>query len=204
MKLFRIFAIVAMAIVSSINAQAGVVLFSNMGASGLEETDGGESFDIGSSARAASGFRTGSTEQALGRISIVADTVTSGNYAVSIFLDNGFGEPGSLVFTSDSLFLSGLNKGVKTFDFTGTTLAANTSYWILPESGVRWYRESLDDEPIAYNNSGFTYLGAMTKESGSWVATLDNFTVALAIPEPGLTSLLCLSGIALIRRRMKK
>ena len=208
MKLFKILAIAAMAMVSSVSAQAGVVL-SNMGANGLTDTSGIFNGDIQGSTRLASGFTTGSVAQKLDWVSLVGFNNDVTQKTVAIFSDNA-GNPGT-VFATSAVRNVGL-KDVYKFDFTGVTLAANTKYWVLPETGLSWYLNGPLAQPSAQNGSGFTHSGV--RQSGdngaSWSTTTNPFTLAIStsdvppVPEPALTSLLCLSGIALIRRRMKK
>jgi hypothetical protein len=208
MKLFKILAIAAMAMVSSASAQAGVVL-SNMGANGLTDTSDIFNGDIQGTARLASGFTTGSVAQILDWVSIVGFNNDVTQKTVAIFSDNA-GNPGTVFATSAPRNVG--TKDVLKFDFTGVTLAANTKYWVLPELGLSWYLNNSFAQPSAQNGSGFTHSGVRrSDDSGSsWYTTASPFTLAVStsdlppVPEPALTSLLCLSGIALIRRRMKK
>lgn len=204
MKLFRLFAIAAMAMLSAVGAQAGVVIYSNMGADGLTDTSGGDAADITSSSLIASGFTTGSTVKSLASVSLVAQSAIPGNKTVSIFSDNGAGSPGSLYYVSNSTLVAA--KDVYTFGFAPPiVLAANTTYWILPEPGLTWFLNDNTDVPTAQNASGYTFFGAKNSINGViWLPTDGSFTLSLAVPEPALSSLLCFGGIALIRRRMKK
>jgi hypothetical protein len=197
MKLFRIFAIAALAMVSSVSAQAGVVL-SNMGATGTTNTSTNTNTDILASDLLAAGFTTGSTDQILEWVALwTFNNDAPSNKTVSIFSDTA-GSPGASVGTSTATNVPG-TKGRYQFDFSGVTLTANTKYWVLPEEGLSWYTVQGNAAPTAVNGSGF-----------SWGPLAVNYTLAIstkdvpAVPEPALTSLLCLSGIALIRRRMKK
>lgn len=210
MKLFRIIAIAAMAMLSSLSAQAGVVLFSNMGDSGLDNTSGNTSGDINLTNWHASGFETGSAAHELKRASFVFENLvgfTVGTRTVKIYansVDNP--ESGSAEYTSNGAFVG--EKGVYTFEFAaGTILEANTRYWIVPEAGVKWFMSSTDELPSQRNSSGYTFVGTReTQNSGvNWDDTGGNgFTLSLAVPEPALTSFLCFGGSALIRRRRKK
>lgn len=105
MKLFRIFAIAALALVSSASVHAGVV-FSNMGTDGLTNTGSNSNTDIVPEERYASGFTTGPTLQQLNWISIVGDNNDSGSKTVSIFSDNA-GSPGVLIGTSNATTVGG-------------------------------------------------------------------------------------------------
>jgi hypothetical protein len=203
MKLFKILAFAALAMVSTISAQAGVI-YSNMGADGLTDTSLTDGDNITASNLIASGFTTGPGARRLGQVSLVIQGLAPGNKTVSIFSDNG-GSPGSSLFTSNSVFVNG--KGVYSFGFADSTvLAANTKYWVRPEAGLSWFLNDDGETPTALNDSGYTFLAGKNSTDGgtSWSDTDGTFTLSLNVPEPALTSLLCFGGIALIRRRMKK
>ncbi len=213
MKLFKIVVFAAMAMVSSVSAQAAVVS-SNMGANGLTDTSGTLSSDITSGALFASGFTTGSVAQQLDWVSLVVANVGRETKTVALFSDNGAGAPGSSLGTSTATTVG--SKGVYTFNFSGNSLVANTQYWILPETGLKWYREANEAAPTAQNGSGFTFAGVRrsTDSGATWAIRTQRYNISVsssdvpppppAVPEPALTSLLCFGGIALIRRRMKK
>jgi hypothetical protein len=115
--------------------------------------------------------------------------------------------------------------GIYTFSFSGSsnTLLSAGSYWAMPTAfggGLAWYRTaagglpgiSPTDPNAPGNPSGLSYVSTKKTDSfpNSWEEDAAR-TFAIrgevdpaAVPEPALTSLLCLSGIALIRRRMKK
>ncbi len=205
MKLFKILAIAAMAMVSSVSAQAGVVL-SNMGTNGLTDTAGPTNSDVLGNFRFASGFTTGSVAQILDWVSIVGFNNDASQKTVAIYTDNA-NNPGSLFATSAPRSVG--TRAVLKFNFSGVTLAANTKYWVVPELGLSWYQNDNGDAPTAINGSGYTHAGVRrSDDSGAtWASRTQLYTLAIStseVPEPALTSLLCLSGIALIRRRMKK
>ena len=211
MKLFRIVAIAALAMVSSVSAQAGVAL-SNMGAAGTTNTSTNTNTDVLATDLLAAGFTTGSTDQVLDWVALwTFNNDTAVNRTVSIFSDAS-GSPGTSFGTSTATNVPG-TKGRYQFNFSGVTLAANTKYWVLPGEGLSWYTVQGGTAPTAVNGSGFSFDGMQESfNSGtSWSPLATNYTLAIstsdvpaAVPEPALTSLLCLSGIALIRRRMKK
>ncbi len=204
---FLALALMAMAFFAAGPAQAGVVL-SNMGANGLTDTSGPTNTDILASNWLASGFTTGADALKLDWVSVVGFNNDVGSKTLAIYSDNA-GSPGTLVATSSGTTVT--TKDVYQFNFSGTNLAASTSYWVLPQVGLSWYIQSANAAPTAQNASGFSYLGVKTStDSGSsWNTSVFNYTVGIsaspaAVPEPAITSLVCVGGIAFMRRRMKK
>ncbi|MCE2815150.1 MAG: PEP-CTERM sorting domain-containing protein [Planctomycetaceae bacterium] len=216
MKLFRTLAIAVLAMVSGASAQAGVVL-SNMGASGLENTGGTTNTDLGIGTgleRLAGGFTTGGSAFTLNWASAVVFGANSGTIAktASIYSDAS-GSPGTLVGTSSTTLVG--NKDAYKFNFSGVTLQASTKYWLVPEDGLSWYLHTSLTNPsdLAASGAGFTHAGFVTTTNGTtwsdkaplvYTYAISGTTIPAAVPEPALTSLLCLGGVALIRRRMKK
>lgn len=204
------FALTAMSFFSAASAQAGVVL-SNMGANGLTDTasSGNTNTDILSTNLLAAGFSTGGVAQRLDWISMVTFNNDSGTKVVEIYTDNA-GAPGSLFATSTATSVGG--RGVYQFNFSGVDLAASTSYWVRPAVGLSWYVEDNGDAPSAQNGSGFASTGFRRSTDGgsSWLNSGNKYTLGVStsdvppVPEPALTSLLCLGGIAFMRRRMSK
>ena len=204
---FLALALMAMAFFAASPAQAGVVL-SNMGANGLTDTSSATNTDILANNWLASGFTTGADALKLDWVSIVGFNNDVGSKTVAIYSDNA-GSPGTLVATSSGTTVT--TKNVYQFNFSGANLAASTSYWVLPQVGLSWYIESANAAPTAQNASGFSYLGVKTSTNSgsSWNTSPFNYTVGIsaspaAVPEPAITSLVCVGGIAFMRRRMKK
>jgi len=204
---FLALALMAMAFFAASPAQAGVVL-SNMGANGLTDTSGPTNTDILLTNYLAAGFTTGATAQQLDWVSLVGFNNDNGTKVVILYSDNG-GSPDAPITVSAGPVVG--TKNVYQFNFSGVNLAASTSYWVLPQVGLSWYIESANAAPTAQNASGFSYLGVKTSTNSgsSWNTSPFNYTVGIsaspaAVPEPAITSLVCVGGIAFMRRRMKK
>jgi hypothetical protein len=233
MKLFRTLAIAVLAMVSGASAQAGVVALSNMGELGTGNYQTGDTADQTASQRTAVGFRTGADSFQLQKIAGVFFGISSGtvNVVMSIYEDNGgsagsAGIPGTLVASSVSTPV-GSGPSVYNFSFTGqpgSLLSANTNYFAMfstVSGALSWYSADTNGgpgggyitDPIPYNASGFMYNGAkrttdsfasFSPQGSDRLIAIFGTTGTAAVPEPALTSLLCLGGVALIRRRMKK
>jgi hypothetical protein len=207
---FLALALTAMSFLAAGTAQAGVVL-SNMGANGLTDTatSGNTNTDILSTNLLAAGFSTGAVAQRLDWVSMVTFNNDVGTKTVEIYTDNA-GAPGSLFATSVATTVG--SRGVYQFNFSGVDLAASTNYWIRPAVGLSWYIEDNGDAPAAQNGSGFASTGYRRSTDGgsSWLNSGNQYTLGISasdvppVPEPALTSLLCLGGIAFMRRRKSK
>ncbi len=231
MKLFRIFAIAAVAMVSGASAQAGVV-FSNLGASGLNPSNiGGTGTDLNAGSRLAVGFRTGGSAGETWNLKSYSggffqtDNETGVNTTVAIFSAVG-SNPGLELHTATSVVKNSngtIPKILYQFDFnspTGVVLSAQTDYFLVPlvdgaTPGFQWYRNTSETNGTGRNSSGWVHNSIrFSDDNGStWGSFGGNgFTIAFdatltpnsTVPEPALTSLLCLAGVSLIRRRMKK
>jgi hypothetical protein len=231
MKLFKILAIAALAMVSSASAQAGVTL-SNLDASGGVTTTSTAQTSL---VRTAAGFRTNSTvASTVESFSawLEAPTSTAINTGFSIYdavYDSGVDgyRPGSTVIAS-SATQNVDTKGSYTFSFSPSVqLTANTRYFIVAtdgtSNGVSWFTMQNSSSgavlPSARNSSGYAFIGYrqtgdFNVASPDWLSAApqaNGYSFELTgtpsvdpVPEPALTSLLCLGGVALIRRRMKK
>jgi len=221
MKLFKILAIAALAMVSSASAQAGVVL-SNMGSSGTDTTDVSTTNTIQTaSVRNSAGFTTGAVGFDLSGFNAILDSSinpTAVNVTFAVYSNNG-GVPGTKIAETASQTVAA--KQNYSFSFSGpVSLSASTTYWAVIETGVSssWYAmNTVAGDPVAQNSSGFSFVNYKQTNSfdstRNWGGTDANryaFAVlgtnqnSAVVPEPALTSLLCLGGVALIRRRMKK
>jgi hypothetical protein len=221
MKLFRILAIAALAMVSSASAQAGVVL-SNMGSSGTDTTNVTTTNTIQTvSVRNSAGFTTGAVGFDLSGFNAIMDSAinpTAVNVTFAVYSNNG-GVPGTKIAETASQTVNA--KQSYSFSFSSpVSLSASTTYWAVIETGVSssWYAmNGTAGDPVAQNSSGFSFVSY--KQSNNFNATTptwggtdaNRYAFAVlgtnqnsAVPEPALTSLLCLGGVALIRRRMKK
>lgn len=218
MKLFRIFAIAALAMFTGASAQAGVAVLSNIAGPVDANVNAAQTV----STRNAYGFTVGSSDFTLENISAAFASGTPGtavNVQFSIYTDNG-GAPGTKIVGADSSLESVDNRDVYNFGFsTPVSLSASTTYWAVVEegAGAGWYAMDNGFTPTAQNGSGFVFVGNQRSQdfdSGkTWAShgiggilgfELTGTVVSGEVPEPALTSLLCLGGVALIRRRMKK
>ena len=210
MKLFRILAIAAMAMVSSVSAQAGAltnVVLSNLGSDGTS-ADYNQSTNLTGARLSGSGFTVGASDFYLNAINVAV--FGGGDITASIVNNNG-GNPGSTVFATRTLAVTAADQ-VATFNFNDFQLTANQSYFVTLKStgsAAAWYAR--DDVPVVLPPGGLTYVSSRFASNGTnWGNNGLAFEIAYSgstvnpVPEPALTSLLCLSGIALIRRRMKK
>lgn len=226
MKLFRTLAIAVLAMVSGASAQAGVVALSNMGADGVTYAidDMITSTNQTSAVRSAVGFTVGASNFTVDTISAALFGVTpptSVSSRFGIYSDVG-GNPGSLVsMSATNNNIQG--DGVYTFSFAssaGRVLTAGTTYWVYIDTiggDMAWYEHVTPVAPSDINSTGLlTYIGdkrsSNFNDGRTWSTRTDYRTFSIsgsggtppAVPEPALTSLLCLGGVALIRRRMKK
>jgi hypothetical protein len=218
MKLFRILAIAALAMVSSASAQAGVVLSNISSLADISATNTNQN----SGNRNAMGFTVGPSNMKLDKVTLalfqIAPPATV-NTTVDLYSNDG-GKPGTIIATSSITGVSDSNpaggpKRAFDFAFSGVTLTAGTTYFVSPNLGggsLSWYASDFGN-PVAVGGSGFSFFGTArntTASGGLWVAGGVGHSFELsasdpsAVPEPALTSLLCLGGVALIRRRLKK
>ena len=210
-KLFRVLVIATAALISSTSAQAGVVLqLSNMGSSGNSDTSTGSS-QAQSAVRVVAGFTTGNNALTVKQINAVLFGIafpSTVNITLGIYNDVG-GNPNLLTpVASDSVTVN--DRSVVPFSFN-TTLNANTSYFIAVSTNATWFLEGSSNSPSPQNRSDWTFTGYKQNSGSGWSSSSLAATLAIfsegapsVVPEPALTSLLCLGGVTLIRRRMKK
>ena len=189
---------VACLITSSSPARAEVV-FGNLGATGSGAL-GGTNTDYGSGdvgeLALAQGFNTGTSSLLnIQSVTVGLFSGTSANLSVSIYSDSS-GSPGSLLFGSQPALVG--NTGTYTFPFSGASLSASTSYWVVPEGPASWYLNALDTTPAGLNSSGYSYTGTKRNQpSVGWTTpspNMNSYSVSVvAVPEPPA---LVLAGIA--------
>jgi hypothetical protein len=215
MKLLKILAIAVMAMVSSVSAQAGVVLSnaaSGVSSSGIDDNTGTK--------RNAVGFTTTDSFTVDYVRAAIFGIANPGVVPIKMGIYNdASGVPGTTLITESTATNvgGGAPPPFSTFTFSDNstrTLSAGTYWVIITQNAVdaAWYKPVGTGTPTDPNLplSGVTYVSSLFNEGAGWTVT-SNRTFELAgtvgsaaVPEPALTSLLCLSGIALIRRRMKK
>jgi MYXO-CTERM domain-containing protein len=183
-----------------LTSASAAVVFGNLGTDGngaLTNT----STDIGDGVgfSIAIGFTAASPDFKVNSITLglAGELSTS---SVGIYADNS-GVPGSSpLYTSSSETIG--SKGSYTFSFTGATLTAGTSYFLVPSGNVSWYTASTT--PSQKNSSGYAFTQALEKTgSGEWGAAGSNrYSVSItAVPEPGSALLGAFGLLALLRRR---
>lgn len=150
----------------------------------------------------AQGFATGSATlldlQSV-TVGLFGTSVGTVPITVSIYGDVS-GNPGaSPLFTSAVTQVGTTDK--YSFSFTGATLQANTTYWVVPNDGSWYVNNGLPAGPIGHNSSGYSYVGgreslSATPQNASWdVGGSNRYSVSLsAVPEP---STFALAGIGL-------
>lgn len=205
--------------VGSRSATADVV-FGNLGSTGGNSLSGASSV-IGpgdpSESWIAQGFNTGtSTKLSLESITLGLGTLLESATATVSIYSNSFGAPGTSLFTSSSVVIPSGPQATYTFSFSGASLAAGTSYWILPSAGVAWFQAvnvpAGAATPQEQNASGYSYTQSIESDTvdivpGSWSGASSNrFAVSVqAVPEPSTYALaavgLGLAGFVRARRR---
>lgn len=199
-------AALAVILFSSLAAQAGTIVYGNLGATGTTPLGSTSTILGGTNAGEvnwlAQGFNTGTSSL------LSVETITLGLFGtnegtlpvtVSIF-SSSTGSPNAAIFTS-----SVTNVGVKnkyTFTFTGADLAASTEYFVVPNGGDWFFNTGSPAAPVEQNASGYSFTS--TKESfdtsgtpaGPWTASESSrYSVSIeSVPEP---STLVLAGVGL-------
>jgi len=233
LKIMAIAASAMFASANAFAGVAGVV-FSNIGpsATDLTKLGTGTSSNLANNSIRAGGFKTGGTTGSTWTVNwfrggfFQVAPPTGVATRVEIFASDGTNPTGTALFTSDPTNVTdsvpgGTPTEYYTFNFNGVngiTLAANTNYYLIPKvadsaGSFAWYLNEAGDFADQVASSGWSWTnGRRSLDGGStWSPNNQAFTMAFsgtlnqsAVPEPALTSLLCLGGVALIRRRMKK
>lgn len=194
------------------------VVFGNLNADG-EKTLGATSTLIGPGAGSevwiAQGFNTGTSASSLTIQSISLGLATlseSASATVSIYSNNS-GSPGSLLFTSSSVTVTGTTQVRYDFPFSGANLTASTGYWVIPSAGVQWFQVAASGgSPIAQNGSSYSSLGGIESDTsdivpGDWAVSSSRYSISVqAVPEPSTYALAALGiGVAgFVRARRRK
>lgn len=215
--------LIAFALLATLSAPASALeIFGNTGL-GNAGRNLGDDYD-----QLAQGFTVGSTPYELSSVDIglriTGTAPTSSQIFISLYTNNGSNNPGTLIGSfntaspSPSFVLN--DNGVYRFNYTGsTTLAANTTYWIVvdttPTSPLYdWFyaENGPTDTPTVKNSSGVGYFGTRTMltSSSTWVNANANYSglrySVNVVPEPstyalGLAGTLVLGTIARRRNR---
>jgi hypothetical protein len=189
----------------------GEVVFGNLGPTGTA-TLSTQNTDITTLDKYAAAFTTGTAGLSPLRLTSITlglfhSETQSLPFTLSIYNDDN-GGPGSIAFTSQPATIGDV--ALYEFMFENQALSANTTYWILPNSGLSWYRTNFSPRtPVAYNNSGYTFSGYGESIDGGSTWGSDIFEVSFsisAVPEQGT---LPLAGIGLVGagwavRRMRR
>jgi hypothetical protein len=202
-SLLSSFAVVAISTALTIAsvAEAGVV-FGNLGATGSNaiagtNTDYGP--DDASERQIAQGFTVGVAATSLQvqsiSLGLFFDNVATASRTVSIYSTSGT-TPGSPLFTSSAVTIG--SNGVYTFPFSGATLTAGNTYWVIPSGPASWYFNQANTLPAEQNSSGYTYYDTFVQNpSSQWVdpTFASSYSVSIqAVPEPPAV---VLSGIGI-------
>lgn len=199
---------------AAIASSPAIVVFGNLGPTGSAPISNVSHHDLNSSSLHAQSFITSASDWILDDIVLglhVQDGSTINGYTINIYSNVG-GDPGSLLYTSAGVTISGTTATKYTFAFTGVTLSASTTYWVvpsIPSTQLQWHDD--DAAPTAQNGSGFGYAGPNQSNNGgaTWQGNGPNrLSISVsgeAVPEPGtyLAGALLLGGsvITIWRRR---
>lgn len=183
------------------------VVFGNLGNSGTGNLSATTTDILQSATTAgqvsglAQGFKTGTSSDFLTLESVVLGLFSEvGNRTVSLY-SSVAGVPGTLLATSSPVTVTAQDR--YTFGFPSVSLAADTSYWIVPDADVSWYFAvgGAFDIPAGRNASGYSYVGTAQKtfeSSNVWVGgAAPGYSISInAVPEPA-TYTMAAAGIGL-------
>lgn len=205
--LFR-FAVLGVCITSSASTANADTAYGNLGAD-----EGGslgdnyaqrDFFNLGAFQQ----FQTGSSTAFLTlesiRLGLSEDNPAGVSRTVGVYQSGTGPNPSTPVLLATSNPTLVLGKGVYEFSFnpeTPVTLAASTTYWISPAFGSssRWYMNTAETAPTAFNDSGYGFLGAGRYNTMFWPTNSSDQGLSLsinAVPEPS-TSAMALAGLGL-------
>jgi hypothetical protein len=181
------------------------VVFGNLGTSGTGAITNTNT-DVGPTAGLdiATSFTTGTSNLNVTSITLGLFGDGAISTTVDIFAD-ATGEPAPSSLFSSSAVTVGV-KGLYTFSFSGATLTANNTYWVIPQADVAWYIASA--APVEQNLSGYAF-NATSENSGSgWLSAGSNrYSISVtAVPEPSTYALAAVGlGVAgFVRARRRK
>lgn len=194
----------------------GEVVFGNLGptgAVGLSSTQTDFGPGAATTYALAQGFRTSAAPTAkleLQSVTIGAFATSTGTLSRTISLySNVSDNPGTALFTSAPTNVGSNAK--YTFSFTGVNLAADTSYWIVPDFSVEWtwvFEQTDFTPPTGQNSSGYTYVGSRRQQQasiGTWEPASPAYSVSVvAVPEPAPFILVAAGAAGLVGLRQRR
>lgn len=196
------------------NAALADVVFGNLGASGTTGALSNISAAITGTEKMAQVFTTSSgTNERLSSITLGAFSSVGATLALEVFNSNG-SAPGTSFATSTNTNTLGTNTNgaLVTWSFNNVLMQPNTSYWIVPSSGLSWNFRDNFAAPTPQNSSGYAYVSSYSSSNGgaTWGSIGSQpLTVSVtAVPEPSTYALAAIgfgvAGFARWRRRASR
>ncbi len=183
------------------SANAGIVVYGNLGSSGTNAISTSGGIALSGSTWRAIGFTVGGTNVMLETVTIGFNVNSSGSADVRLDLySNNSGVPGTSLFnTSQSLAANTVNQPIG-FNFN-QTLSSGSTYWIVAQrtggtgnaSALAWRPADGNPPPTTQNASGWLNLGNVTgitstNAGAAWGSTgngsVSSMSLTAIVPEP--------------------